>query len=353
MISAVLLAICVFSVPVLSAADLRGPAFHKLTSHLAGGNALPLPTVDEKEPPTVAILLFDGVQIIDYSGPWEVFGQAGFKVHTVAEKREPLTTAFGQKVVADYTFDDSPRADILLLPGGGGTRKAVDNPRLIKWIQDNARSATHVMSVCTGAFLLAKAGLLDGLTATTFHTAIDRLVAAAPKATVVYDQRYVDNGKVITTAGLSSGIDGALHLVAKIAGEGQARAVALGLEYRWTPDSKYARAAFADRYLPAFNDLDGNALSMDGDSEHWEVKYLITKPSSLEGVLDVTQKELVTNTPHKNSAVTVTRTKKNSDQAEIKWTFTDDLGRAWVGSGIVAMEQNAKVTLALRLRRDK
>src|SRR5690349_16854947 len=179
--------------------------------------------IDEKEAKqvTVAIVLFDGVQIIDYSGPWEVFGQAGFKVFTVADKTEPLTTRFDEKVTADYSFDNGPDADIILLPGGRGTSKAADNPRAIKWIQDKAKNARYVMSVCTGAFLLARTGLLDGLNATTFHDAIPSLAQAAPKTNVVYDQRYVDNGRVLTSAGLSSGIDGALHLVTRILGKGQ------------------------------------------------------------------------------------------------------------------------------------
>src|SRR5436309_10021883 len=88
---------------------------------------------EDQKQVTVAILLFDGVEIIDYSGPWEVFGQAGFEVHTVAEKSDPVTTAFGQKVLAEYTFDNSPKTDVLLIPGGG-TRNAVNNPRLIKWV---------------------------------------------------------------------------------------------------------------------------------------------------------------------------------------------------------------------------
>src|SRR5690349_10716046 len=208
--------------------------------------------IDEKEDRqvTVAIVLFDGVQIIDYSGPWEVFGQAGFKVFTVADTTEPLTTRFDQKVTADYTFDNSPDADIILLPGGRGTTKAAENPRAIRWIQDKAKNARYVMSVCTGAFLLARTGLLDGLSATTFHSAIPSLEKAAPKTKVVYDQRYVDNGKVITTAGLSSGIDGALHLVELIQGKGNAQAVAPAMEYPWKPDGTWARAALADRYVP-------------------------------------------------------------------------------------------------------
>lgn len=300
---------------------------------------------------SVAILLFDGVQIIDYSGPWEVFGQAGFKVHTVAEKREPVTTAFGQRVTADYIFENSPAADILLIPGGGGTRKAVDDPRLIKWIQDNARDANHVMSVCTGAFLLAKAGLLDGLTATTFHDAIDRLTEAAPKTKVVYDQRYVDNGKVITTAGLSSGIDGALYLVAKIRGQAEAQAEAFGLEYTWESDSKHARAAFADRYLPEFKGLDGQIISVAGDRDYWEIKVSVSKPTSLANIIALMRTQLTAMRHAKSDVTFLPPTTKNSDSSELEWKFTDDRDRAWVGSVVAqpSPQENGRFNLTLRL----
>lgn len=313
-------------------------------------------TQTEKPPQTVGILLFNGVQIIDYSGPWEVFGQAGFTVHTVAQTLEPVTTAFGQKVIADYSFDTSPKLDILLIPGGGGTRKEVNNPHLIKWIQDNAKDAHYVMSVCTGAFLLAKAGLLDGLTATTFHDAISRLTDAAPKTRVVYDQRYVDNGKVITTAGLSSGIDGSLHLVAKILGEGEAQSEAFLLEYTWEPDSKHARAAFADRYLPDFQGLEAKTISVEGNLEHWEIHELVSKPASVAETMELTRRQLVSATPHASSAVTlIPRATKVASRSEIEWKFTDDLGRAWAGSGVAepSSEETGKIDLTVRLARAK
>jgi putative intracellular protease/amidase len=106
------------------------------------------------------------------------------------------------------------------------------------------------MSVCTGAFILAKAGLLDGLSATTVSGGIANLASAGNNIKVVYDKRYVDNGKIITTAGLSSGIDGSLYLVGKMMGKGVAQLVALGIEYDWDPEGKFVRAALADRYLP-------------------------------------------------------------------------------------------------------
>jgi transcriptional regulator GlxA family with amidase domain len=185
----------------------------------------------EKQP-TVAILLFDGVEIIDYSGPWEVFGAAGFAVHTVAAGTGPVKTVFGQKVIPDYTLESSPHADILLIPGGG-ISSPLNDSRVIGWIQSRAKESGYVVSVCNGAFILAKAGLLDGLSATTTRGLIGRLAKTALKTKVVHDQRYVDNGKVITTGGLSAGIDGALHVVSKILGKEAAQSVATGLEYKW------------------------------------------------------------------------------------------------------------------------
>lgn len=198
----------------------------------------------------IAILIFEGVQIIDYTGPYEVLAGHGRNVYTVAEKAAPLTTSGGMRVIPNYTFENQPVPDIIIVPGGGnsipgakgrGVGAQLDNQNVIKWIQDNARRVKYVMSVCNGAFLLARAGLLDGLEATTFHGMIEDLKAFAPKTKVVTDQRFVDNGKIITTAGLSSGIDGALHLIEKLDGKGWAQIAAYGLEYDWRPDSGYAR----------------------------------------------------------------------------------------------------------------
>ena len=303
--------------------------------------------------PTVAILLFDHVEIIDFAGPWEVFGGAGYKVFTVAEKTDPVNAVYGQRVVADYTFGNSPRADVLLVPGGG-VGGAVNDPKLIKWVQDNAKDSSYVMSVCTGAFILAKAGLLDGLTATTVRGGIDQLATAGKNIKTVYDKRYVDNGKIITTAGLSSGIDGAFHLVSKMLGRGAAQQTALGIEYKWEPESKFARAAYADRYLPNFKGFDAQIISTDGDTDRWELKALVARPASLAEIMELTRKQLVSNTPHAGSAVTVTpRPTKSNDRAEMGWKFRDDEGRAWAGSAVAepSPEGKGKFLVTLKLAR--
>ena len=300
----------------------------------------------------VAVLLFDGAEIIDFAGPWEVFGQAGFNVSTVAENSKPITAVFGQKVTPDYTFANCPAADVLLLPGGS-QGKAADNPAVVKWVQQSAQNSKYVMSVCTGAFILAKAGLLDGLTATTHAGAIDRLAHVAPKTRVVSDQRYVDNGKIITTAGLSSGIDGALHLVSKLKGKGFAQATAFTLEYQWDPEGKYARAALADRYFPRIDNLDGEVIFAEGDVDHWEAQALISKPDSAVAILDLWGKGVVAATPHSRGPVTLApASAQDSKKSEIGWNFTDEQGRNWNGNASVdPADEAGKFLLTLKLAR--
>jgi putative intracellular protease/amidase len=307
---------------------------------------------DQKAPVTVAILLFDSAEVIDYAGPWEAFGGAGFKVFTVAEKVAPVNAVYGQKIVPDYTFANSPSADILLVPGGG-VQQAMDNPRLIQWVQKNTQSSKQVMSVCTGAFILAKAGLLDGLTATTVSGGIDRLEQMSPKIKVVSDQRYVDNGKIITTAGLSSGIDGAFHLISKIKGKGAAQKAALGMEYRWDPDSKFARAALADRYFPDINGVEAEILSTEGDRDHWEFKVLFSKPNSVVAIVELLSKRIVSATPHVQGEVSLVPAKANDSESGFDWKFTDKEGRNWNGNGAVgpATDQPGKILVSLKIAR--
>lgn len=238
----------------------------------------------------VAILLFDGVQIIDFTGPYEVFGQAGLRVFTVAASSAPVTTSMGMKVTPEYTLAQAPPAQVLVIPGGG-IDPALNNPEVIAWIRDRAAPARHVLSVCNGALILAKTGLLDGLAATTFYDLIPALREAAPKTRVVSDQRYVDNGKIITTAGLSSGIDGSLHVIERLQGKGPAQQVALNMEYDWRPDSGFARAALADAELrrvfgrrlrlevPAGGTY--KVLSTQGTTDRWEAIWEIKTETPL------------------------------------------------------------------------
>src|SRR5436190_10679403 len=152
----------------------------------------------------LAILIFDHVRVRDFCGPFEVFSVANrfteppaFNVFTVAEKPGPVLTRGGLSVNPHHRLPACPRPDLLLVPGGQGTRKEMHNPALTDWIKARSQEAELVLSVCTGALLLAKAGLLDGLEATTHQGAIDLLREVAPKTTIPAPRRLVDNGRVI------------------------------------------------------------------------------------------------------------------------------------------------------------
>src|SRR5262249_52563175 len=156
------------------------------------------------------------------------------EVYTVAATHDPITTAMGMTVVPKYSFADAPAPEVLVVPGGG-VRAASQHAPTLQWVREVTARDRHTMSVCNGAFILASAGLLDGLTATTTAHNIERLRTQYPRVHVVDDQRWVDNGKIITTGGLSAGIDGALHVVSRLRGAGVAQQVALGEEYAWSP----------------------------------------------------------------------------------------------------------------------
>ena len=191
---------------------------------------------------TLAILVFDDVEVLDFCGPFEVFSVANrftdppaFSVLTVAEKAGPVVTRGGLSVNPHHRIADSPQPDILLVPGGQGTRKEMHNPVLIDWLKQASVKAELVLSVCTGALLLAKAGLLDGLEATTHHGAIDLLRQTASSMRVHADRRFVDNGRVVCSAGIAAGIDMSLHVVSRLLGREIAVKTARQMEYPWEP----------------------------------------------------------------------------------------------------------------------
>jgi putative intracellular protease/amidase len=293
----------------------------------------------------VAILLFEGVQIIDYTGPYEVFGHVwtpdgpAFRTYTVAEKAGPITTAMGMSVNPRYTFANAPKPDVLILPGGG-VPPHLDNPAVMAWVKEASKDAEVVLSVCNGAFFLAKAGLLDGLEATTFAGLIDDLREAAPKARIVDDKRWVDNGKIITTAGLSSGIDGSLHVIEKLMGRGYAQRAALGMEYNWQPELNWARAALPDRLVRVDTprDLPVEPLLTEGTTDRWEKQWSVVTDKSpadfqkqVNGLLETSNKW--------------------SRESNGDWTFKDDQGRAWNGTAAVEPLAPGKLKLTMKIAR--
>lgn len=189
-------------------------------------------------PLNVAIFIYPGVEILDFTGPSEVFASTeGFNTFTVAFKKEPLLSQGFITVTPQYSIDDCPPTDILLFPGGG-TGSVSEEPRMIEWIKKRSTNTQFMVSVCTGAGLLSKAGLLDGLEVTTWHGFVSGLQAITPSARVLTNTRFVDNGHIVTTAGVSAGIDGALHIVSRIKGESVAKATAHYMEYdKWQPQA--------------------------------------------------------------------------------------------------------------------
>lgn len=183
----------------------------------------------------IAIVLFDQVEELDFVGPWEVFGYLGktaagsCTLFTVAEQAGEVRCAKGLRVIAEHSFAGAPSADIVVVPGGMGTRTEVDNPAMIAYLRTAGEQAERIASVCTGAFLLERAGLLAGKAATTHWASMDRLRALG--TVDVREERWVDQGRVLSAAGVSAGIDLSLYLVGQLWGEETARRVQKGIEY--------------------------------------------------------------------------------------------------------------------------
>jgi len=197
----------------------------------------------------VAILVFPDVEVLDFCGPFEVFSVtrlheearreelSPFEVLLVAEKSGTVVTTGGMKVTPDYTIDTCPPLDILVVPGGWGTRAEIKNARLVAWIGERARQVETLTSVCTGSMLLGQAGLLDGRHATTHWRALQWMRDSFPAVTVEEKLHVVEDGNVLTSAGISAGIDMALRVVARYHGEVVARNTARNMEYRYPDDN--------------------------------------------------------------------------------------------------------------------
>ncbi len=200
-------------------------------------SAAPPPVVRFPQPTEavpVAVVLDEGATIIDFGGPWETFQDVepaanvpGFRMYTVARSREALRSQGGLHILPDFTFADAPRPRVVLIPAELGSSQ----PEKLAWIREMSKTADIVMSVCSGAFILANTGLLDGLSATTHHLQYEQFAKAYRKVRTVRDRRFVDNGKFVTAGGLTSSIDGALHIVARFYGVEAAEKTAQRMEH--------------------------------------------------------------------------------------------------------------------------
>jgi putative intracellular protease/amidase len=217
-----------------------------------GSTAIAQPPADptpRKVTRNVAIIVHEGVELLDFAGPGEVFetaswrgaerGRPWFNMYTVAPSTGSVLSQLFVTVEPEYTIDNCPPPDILVIPGGA-TGVLLTDEHFMDWVRQVAPKTEIIFSVCTGVFVLADSGLLDGCEATTHWSAIGGLKKAAPNTVVHEDRRFIDNGRVLTTAGVSAGIDGALHVVARLLGRYTAERTAHYMEYRWEPDPHVA-----------------------------------------------------------------------------------------------------------------
>ena len=188
----------------------------------------------------VAIFIFDDVEVLDFAGPFEVFNVAGeviepvpFNTYTVAMSAGPVKARGQLSINPHFTVDNCPPPDILLVPGGIGTRPLLKNSAVLTWLKAQSQQVELLLSVCTGALVLGQAGLLVELPATTHHTTFDLLREISPTTSVREDQRFIDTGQIITSGGISAGIDMALYVIRKFLSEEQVALVIKEMEYQW------------------------------------------------------------------------------------------------------------------------
>jgi transcriptional regulator GlxA family with amidase domain len=195
----------------------------------------PVSTTPQRQ---IGIVLFDDVEELDAIGPWEVlsywthkYPDDGFAVFTLSPAGGVVQCRKGLRVLADHSFADAPAVEVLLHPGGQGTRPLLRDAAHLDWVRRQRATVPLLTSVCTGALVYAAAGLLAGRPATTHWSDLDELAGLDPTIQLRPDDRFVDDGDVITSAGISAGIDMALHLVARLAGVERARQVRRGIQY--------------------------------------------------------------------------------------------------------------------------
>jgi transcriptional regulator GlxA family with amidase domain len=218
-------------VPALSLSSLPAlPANHAPASTLRTGA--------DRDKLLLGMVVFDGFQLLDVFGPLEMFGALREKVRIVmvAEKPGYATSSAGPAVAIDHTLADVPKLDIVMIPGGGGTRREVNNAPFVTAFRKLAEATPRVASVCTGAAVLAKTGLIDGVKATTNKRAYKWATSQSSKVEWIRQARWVEDGKYFSSSGISAGIDMSLALIERLFGKATALEVAQGAEYEWNQD---------------------------------------------------------------------------------------------------------------------
>jgi transcriptional regulator GlxA family with amidase domain len=190
---------------------------------------------------TIGVLLFPGVQMLDATGPMEMWGnlKGQITIATVASKKGPIPSSQGPQLVADYSFEDCPKLDLLLVPGGFSAFETLKDKATLDWLRMRSEEAEITMSVCNGASILAAAGLLDGRKATTNKAYWTASIASGPKVHWVRKARWVDDGDIVTSSGVSAGMDMTLHVIERLFGTSKAESIAKQTEYEWHRDSQW------------------------------------------------------------------------------------------------------------------
>ncbi len=218
---------------------------------MASGNSQPGGQAQSPRPLTVGVVIFDDVEVLDFAGPFEVFSVAGrqgspnpdevvMKAFTIAQSDQVVHARGNLLIQPHFTFENHPPLDVLVVPGGFGTRREIDNPVMIDWLSKVSATPSLRTSVCTGSFLLGKIGLFDGRKATTHWASLDRMEETFPKVQVIRDVRWVDEGDVVSSAGISAGIDMSLHVVERLLGREVAEKTARNMEYFWNEQASVA-----------------------------------------------------------------------------------------------------------------
>lgn len=195
----------------------------------------------EQRTKTLGVVLFPEFELLDVFGPVEMFGNLTGVVDVVlvAQTKGPVTSAQGPAVVASYGFEDAPHLDLILVPGGFGTHTEVDNPVLLEWLAQRVRTAEIAMTVCTGTALFARAGVLDGRRATTNKMLFNWVAEQGPRVNWIKEARWVEDGKFVTSSGVSAGMDMALAVIARLRGQDVSKMLAMATEYEWHEDAAW------------------------------------------------------------------------------------------------------------------
>ena len=242
----------------------------------------------QEDKPNVAILVYDGVQVIDHAIPFEVFGQFSLNnVYTVSADGGPITTYMGMQVLPNYSFADAPAPDVLVLPGGDAG-EAQRNREIASWVDRTVYDADHILTVCTGIFFLASNDVLDGKRITTWYERQDELRRIAPRAEIVSDRITVESGRLVSSAGL--GVDGALRIVARLHGEAWAEVVRLNMEHEPIPHELHVpRAELADVMLPGgvyavFPWREAELLRYEGNRDGWTMDWRFDSQEPIDSI---------------------------------------------------------------------